>query len=212
MLSIMAAIVQQGDAMEQLRGNVIDVTSRLAEVLPDFLPDWTHARLYLVSSQATSSASPDAVRPACTRGGLSSRTLRRVREYVERELATSIGLHDMAAKAGLSDCHFARAFKQSTGLTPHRYVMHRRIERAVDLICTTDRPLCRIALEAGFCDQSHFSRLVARATGRTPRELRRQGGGSTGEEDGLVGVVAPGGQDYSAGRSGGSPRLRTEGP
>lgn len=197
--------------MDQLPDNVIDVTRRLAEALPDFLPDWTHARLYLVSDQAPSWTPPAAARPACTRGGLSSGALRRIGEYIERELATPIRLHDMAAMAGLSDCHFARVFKQSTGLTPHRYVMQRRLERAVDLIRQTNRPLSGIALEAGFCDQSHFSRLVARATGQTPRELRREGSGPAGE-DIIVGVVAPRRQDYSAGRSGGSPRLRTEGP
>jgi AraC-like DNA-binding protein len=163
-------------AMDQLPDNVIDVTRRLADALPDFVPDWTHARLYLVAGDAPSWTAHAASRPVPSRGGLSSGALRRIREYVERELATSIRLHDMAAVAGLSDCHFARAFKHSTGLTPHRYVMHRRLERAVDLIRKTDRPLSRIALEAGFCDQSHFSRLVARATGQTPRELRRQSG------------------------------------
>lgn len=177
--------------MDQLPDNVIDVTRRLAEALPDFLPDWTHARLYLVDGNVASWARHAAIRPVPSRGGLSSVALRMIREYVERELATSIQLHDMAAMTGLSHCHFARAFKQSTGQSPHRYVMQRRIERAVDLIRNTDRPLSRIALEAGFCDQSHLSRLVVRATGQTPRELRRPGAGACGGEDALVSVVAP---------------------
>ena len=176
--------------MDQLPDNVIDVTRRLAEALPYFLPDWTHARLYLVSGQAPSWTAHAAIRPACTRGGLSSGTLRRIGEYVERELAASIRLHDMAAMAGLSDCHFARAFKQSTGLTPHRYVMHRRVERAVELIRGTSLPMCQVALEVGFCDQSHFSRVVSRATGQAPRELRRAGLGAVMDDGALAGVVA----------------------
>ena len=88
-------------------------------------------------------------------------------------LRNPISLHDLASMAGLSDCHFARAFKQSVGMPPHRYLMKRRVERAAMLIQRTDRPLSEIALEVGCSDQSHFSRLVVRATGQTPRALRR---------------------------------------
>jgi len=96
----------------------------------------------------------------------------------------------LAAIAGLSDCHFARAFKQSTGLSPHRYVMHRRVERAVELIRGTNLPMCQVALEVGFCDQSHFSRVVSRATGQAPRELRRAGLAAVMGDGALAGVVA----------------------
>lgn len=172
--------------MNHASGKVIDVTERLAEALPDFLADWTRARLYLVSGQAPWSA---AIRRTQARGGLPAGTLRRTREYIERELANPISLHDLAAMAGLSDCHFARAFKQSVGMPPHRYLMQRRVERAATLIQGTTRPLAEIALEVGCCDQSHFSRLVARATGQTPRELRRESF-EPDDKRALPGVVA----------------------
>lgn len=174
--------------MDNSSGNVIDVTERLAAALPDFLADWSRARFYLVSDQAPWWAAASAMRPR-VRGGLSAGTLRRINEYIEGGLSNPISLHDLACVAGLSDCHFARAFKQSTGTTPHRYLMHRRVERAAALIRESNRPLSQIALEVGFCDQSHFSRLVARATGHTPRELRRESSGPTGKEA-LPGVVA----------------------
>lgn len=160
--------------MDNSSGQVIDVTKRLAEALPDFLPDWTRARLYLVSGQAPWPAAPSGVRAPQVRGGLPAGTVRRISEFIERELSNPISLHDMASVASLSDCHFARAFKQSTGVPPHRYLMARRVEKAVALIQGTERPLARIALEVGFCDQSHFSRLILRATGQTPRELRQE--------------------------------------
>jgi AraC-like DNA-binding protein len=152
---------------------VTDVTERLAHAWPDFLPDWRGARLYLVCSQArggTAWCGPQASR---RRGGLAAGTLRRIGDYIEEQLSQPISLHDLASVAELSDCHFARAFKQSVGMPPHRYLMHRRVQRAVALIQATDRPLSQIALDTGFCDQSHFSRLFARATGQTPRGLRR---------------------------------------
>ncbi|KAF1716894.1 hypothetical protein CSC74_08475 [Pseudoxanthomonas yeongjuensis] len=173
-LSILFASVQRTAAMDNSSGNVTDVTKRLAEALPDFLPDWTRARLYLVSGQGPWWAAASAMRVPRTRGGLPAGTLRRISEYIERELSNSISLHDLASMAGLSDCHFARAFKQSTGMPPHRYLMNRRVERATMLIQGTNRSLSQIALEAGFHDQSHFSRLIVRATGQTPRELRRE--------------------------------------
>lgn len=193
MLSIMFASVQWAAAMDNSSGNVIDVTERLAEALPDFLPDWTRARLYLVSGHAPWPAASVGVsvgmRALQTRGGLPAGTLRRTSEYIERELANPISLHDLASMAGLSDCHFARAFKQSVGMPPHRYLMRRRVERAAALIQGTTRPLSEIALEVGCCDQSHFSRLVARATGQTPRELRRESSGPT-DKRAPPGVVA----------------------
>ncbi|MGH8060991.1 MAG: helix-turn-helix domain-containing protein [Pseudoxanthomonas sp.] len=174
MLSIMSASVQWAAAMDHSSGNVTDVTERLAEALPDFLADWTRARLYLVCGHAPWSAASPGMRTFQTRGGLAAGTLRRINEYIEGGLSNPISLHDLAAMAGLSDCHFARAFKQSTGMPPHRYLMQRRVERAAMLIQATQRPLSEIALEVGCCDQSHFSRLVARVTGHTPRELRRE--------------------------------------
>lgn len=160
--------------MDDASGQVIDVTKRLAQALPDFLPDWTCVRLYLVSERGPWRAAPCAVRAPRARGGLPAATIRRIGQYIERELSHSISLHDLASVAGLSDCHFARAFKQSTGVPPHRYLMNRRLEKAAALIRGTDRPLAQIALDVGFCDQSHFSRSIVRATGQTPRELRRE--------------------------------------
>ena len=176
--------------MGELPGNVIDVTNRLAAALPDFISDWSRARFYLVSDAAPPWAVPAPLLPPRSRGGLSSGALRRISQYVGTELATSIRIHDLAAIAGLSDCHFARAFKQSTGLSPHRYVMHRRVERAVELIRGTNLPMCQVALEVGFCDQSHFSRVVSRATGQAPRELRRAGLAAVMGDGALAGVVA----------------------
>lgn len=189
LLSILFASVQWAAAMDTSSDNVIDVTKRLAEALPDFLPDWTRARFYLVSGQGPWWAAASARRTPRARGGLSAGTLRRINEYIEGGLSNPISLHDLASVAGLSDCHFARAFKQSTGMPPHRYLMHRRVERAAALIQGTHRPLSQIALEVGCCDQSHFSRLVARATGQTPRELRRESSGPT-DEKAQPGVVA----------------------
>lgn len=189
MLPIILASDQWAAAMNNAFDEVIDVTKRLAEALPDFLSDWTHARLYLVSGHEPSWAGLSGFRAAQTRGGLSAGTLRRIRAYIESELSNAITLRDLASMAGLSDCHFARAFKQSVGVPPHRYLMNRRVERASALIRNTNRPLAQIALDVGFCDQSHFSRSIARATGQTPRALRRKYIEPT-DRQALVGIVS----------------------
>ena len=111
--------------------------------------------------------------PAAARGGLAPGALRRVREHIRSRLSERIELNELAAIAGLSDCHFSRAFKQSTGVPPHRYVMQRRIEAAAVMIERTDRPLSEIALEVGFSDQSHFTRMFSRLAHQTPRGYRR---------------------------------------
>ena len=107
------------------------------------------------------------------RGGLSPGVLRRVREHIDANLEANVDLTDLAAIADLSRCHFARAFKQSVGGTPHRYLMHRRLEKAQELLGGTDLPLAEIALATGFSDQSHFSRRFRDHLGTTPSAFRR---------------------------------------
>ncbi len=115
---------------------------------------------------------PQLVLPHQARGGLPPRTLRRVREYVETHLEENIGLETLAAAAGLSVFHFARAFKQSEGVTPHSYLLQQRIERAQQLLTGTDLPVSEIALATGFFDQSHFARHFRERVGTPPSTFR----------------------------------------
>ena len=112
--------------------------------------------------------------PAKPTGGLAPGAIRRVKEHIEQHLSERIELMELARLAGLSECHFSRAFKQSIGLPPHRYLMTRRITAAADLVSKTDRALSEIALEVGFCDQSHFTRLFSTMVGETPRAFRQR--------------------------------------
>ncbi len=107
-----------------------------------------------------------------THGGLSAGAMRRVREYVEVHLGESIDLTMLAATAGLSMHHFARQFKQSAGVPPHRYLTQKRVERAQEMLAQTDLSLSEIAYAAGFSDQSHLARHFRHILGTTPREYR----------------------------------------
>jgi AraC-like DNA-binding protein len=107
-----------------------------------------------------------------TRGGLPPGALRRVREYIETHLSESIDLTALAGIAGLSLYHFARAFKQSTGVTPHYYLVQRRVARAQEMLVRTELSLSEIALAAGFSDQSHFARHFRQMLGMTPGQFR----------------------------------------
>jgi AraC-like DNA-binding protein len=113
--------------------------------------------------------------PTLAVGGLTPRTLSRVRDYVETHLAEPIGLEALANITGLSRCYFARAFKRSMGMPPHHYLMQRRLECAKRLLAETNMSLAQIALESGFSDQSHFSRRFRDRIGLTPRAYRRLG-------------------------------------
>lgn len=106
-------------------------------------------------------------------GGLSGRALKQATDYVCDNLAGDLALKDIARAANTSPFHFSRLFKASTGLSPHRYVIQRRVERASGLLVGTDLPLHEIAEAAGFADQSHMGRHLKRLLGVTPLRLRR---------------------------------------
>jgi AraC-like DNA-binding protein len=109
---------------------------------------------------------------AQARGGLPPGAMRRVREYVDAHLGESMDLAELAAVAGLSVFHFARQFKQTVGVTPHSYLIQRRVERAQDMLARTDLALSEVAVAAGFSDQSHLARHFRQMLGTTPREFR----------------------------------------
>jgi AraC-like DNA-binding protein len=117
---------------------------------------------------------PIAGQTADTRGGLAPGITRRISQYIDSHLGENISLEAMAEMAGLSVFHFSRAFRQSTGVAPHGYLLQRRIERAARLLSRTELPLSEIALAVGFSDHSHFARHFRRLTGTTPSVARWQ--------------------------------------
>jgi transcriptional regulator GlxA family with amidase domain len=91
---------------------------------------------------------------------------------VEVHLGESINLGTLAAVAGLSIHHFAREFKRSAGVTPHRYLTQKRVQRAQEMLAQTDLSLSEVAYTTGFSDQGHLSRHFRHMLGITPGEFR----------------------------------------
>src|SRR6476661_4677309 len=105
-------------------------------------------------------------------GGLSPGAMRRVREFVDAHLSSSINLATLASIAGISIHHFARGFKQTANVTPHHYLVQKRVERARELLARTELSLSEIAYAVGFSDQSHLTRHFRQTLGVTPRQFR----------------------------------------
>jgi len=106
------------------------------------------------------------------RGGLPGVRLKKVLDYIEVNFSKDIHLNDLAQTAGLSAFHFAKLFKQSTGASPHQYILQRRLERAKELLRKPSMSLSEIGLESGFADQSHFTNVFRRFVGATPSKFR----------------------------------------
>jgi AraC family transcriptional regulator len=106
-------------------------------------------------------------------GGAWGRKIDRLLEYIEARLDADLSLDAMAAEVGIGAVHLSRVFKKVTGLSPHQYVMARRIERAKDLLRSSDRSISEVALAAGFCSQSHLGNAFRRHVGVSPGQFRR---------------------------------------
>ena len=112
-------------------------------------------------------------RPTISKGGLASWQERKVRTYIDGNLDSTILVEDLADLVSLSAAHFCRAFKKSFGAKPHASIVQRRVMRAPELMRSTRSPLSQIALDCGFADQTHLSKLFRRLTGQTPNAWRR---------------------------------------
>jgi AraC family transcriptional regulator len=107
------------------------------------------------------------------RVGLAPWQLRRVDAYIEAHLDGAPSISDLAAECRLSPTHFARSFRQATGMPPHRWLTKRRIGRAKELLLGGQHELAQIALDCGFADQSHFTRVFVQSEGQSPGKWRR---------------------------------------
>jgi AraC-like DNA-binding protein len=102
------------------------------------------------------------------RGGLAAWQERRAKDLLAANLDGAIALAEIARECQLSIGHFSRAFRQSMGVAPHRWLMNRRVELAKDLMRDRKSSLSQIALRCGFADQSHFTRVFTRRAGVSP--------------------------------------------
>jgi AraC family transcriptional regulator len=101
--------------------------------------------------------------------------LKRITDYVESNLGQeSLSIRNLAAVAGTSMSHFKSLFRRSTGISVHRFVVQRRVERAAALLRKSPSSITEIALETGFSHPTHMARWTRRLLGATPTDLRRQ--------------------------------------
>jgi AraC family transcriptional regulator len=99
---------------------------------------------------------------------------RRARELIDSHLAGGISIDMLAAACGVSPSHFKRAFKETTGLPPHRWLTIRRVEMAKSLLLRGILSMAEIAAASGFADQSHFSRVFGSVVGERPKAWQRR--------------------------------------
>lgn len=104
-------------------------------------------------------------------GGLSARQLQQIRDYIHAHLDRSLHLAELAGILGLSQYHFSRLFKQSTGTAPYQYVLQQRMERAIRLLQQRTYTVAETALLVGYTDQSRFTKHFKRYVGLTPRRF-----------------------------------------
>jgi AraC family transcriptional regulator len=111
--------------------------------------------------------------PLKARGGLAPWQQRRVEELIEANLSGALSLADLASRCGISQRHFTRAFTQSNGMPPHKWLLQRRTEKAKELLRSSELSLGEIARVSGFSSQSHLTRIFTQSVGQSPGAWRR---------------------------------------
>lgn len=96
-------------------------------------------------------------------------------DFIDTRLAEPLPVEDLAKRAKVSRAHFIRRFHDVTGMSPHRYITLRRIEKAKEYLRGSRRSLSEIALDVGFGNQSHFTQVFHALTGQTPSQFRKSG-------------------------------------
>jgi AraC family transcriptional regulator len=107
------------------------------------------------------------------RGNLPAFKMRRVLDFVHAHMSDDVSMAALAREADLSPAYFSQAFRRSTGMSPHQYVLRLRVDRAKQLLHKSDLRVIDIAIECGFRTQQHFARVFRSVARVTPTEYRR---------------------------------------
>jgi AraC family transcriptional regulator len=121
---------------------------------------------------AAHTGSPTTIQPI--RGGLAPKALLRALERLRSDSDADVSLAALASEAGLSRFHFCRAFKESTGLTPHAWLRQHRLEQAMNMLRDTDASIVSVAAELGYASQTAFAAAFRKLAGETPSDWRRR--------------------------------------
>jgi AraC family transcriptional regulator len=174
------ADASSGDLLERT-GHPDPITSRLllsaADVIEgnaalDALFRQQMTDLLAIRLLVAHTGSPATIQPAL--GGLSPMALRRAIERLRSESNADVSLAALASEAGLSRFHFCRAFKESTGLSPHGWLRQHRLEQAMNMLRDTDESVVSIAAALDYSSQTAFAAAFRKLTGETPSEWRRR--------------------------------------
>ena len=111
--------------------------------------------------------------PAEQAFGIPPRRLARIVEHIRKNLDTPLGVGTLSRLAEMSQSHFSKMFKLSTGLAPHQFVLQERINRSKELLRQDDAKIVDVALEVGFENQAHFTTVFGNFVGMTPRQFQR---------------------------------------
>ncbi len=155
-----------GSKLKAQRGNPLPGRRQYAETLGILL---AHELLRLNNGAAGGGADARSY----MRGGLAAWQRNRVADYLEEHLAESLSLATLAELARLSPFHFARAFKRSFGMPPHRYLVSRRMERAKRLLADDAASITQIGRAVGFAETSSFTSAFRKHAGVAPTVFRR---------------------------------------
>jgi AraC-like DNA-binding protein len=174
-LNRIIGVEHQDETMLSLARALDSVLAR-PEQAPTLFTD--HVFLAMLTHLATTYGGLDAGGPhsyAPPRGRLLSPLQeRRVISRLLDDVARDTSLDELAQLCGMSRSHFIRAFRQVTGLPPHRWLTTQRVKRAKSLLRGTKMPITEIALTCGFADQSHLTRVFSKVFGISPGAWRRQ--------------------------------------
>ena len=106
--------------------------------------------------------------------GLRQSQLTRVIDYMKANLTQNLSILDLATLTSMSESHFSRSFKQSMGISPYQYLMQQRVERAKQLLEQQLLPISTIALDCGFANQTHLTKVFRQMTGMTPKAYQKR--------------------------------------
>ena len=169
-----------GDLMER-SAHADPITSRLLQSAADVLEGSAALdvlfRQQMTDLLATRLLVAHAGTPVTTRpviGGLAPTVLRRAIERLRSDSNADVSLAALASDAGLSRFHFCRAFKESTGLSPHAWLRQHQLEQAMTMLRDTDNSIVSIAAALGYSSQTAFAAAFRKLTGQTPSEWRRR--------------------------------------